>query len=176
MAIHQLELNGIKHLQDALRSPFTDTFFIYWNYVDTAWFVISFVAIIMYLFNRKEGISLLFIFIISGIVNLLLKGYFDMPRPCHIDPSVGILFFKSSGFPSGAAQTATIIAGVAFAKCRRSIYKMLAVIFALFVCFSRVYLGLHYFTDILGGIAVGIGLLAIYVKLFPLVDKYWEII
>jgi hypothetical protein len=127
----------------------------------------------MYLFNRKEGISLLFIFIISGMVNTLLKLYFNSPRPCHIDPLVSIIFSKSNGFPSGAAQTATIIAGLALMKCQKNIYKILAVVFALFVYFSRIYLGLHFFTDILGGIVVGIALLIIYKKIFPFIENHW---
>ncbi|NGX45425.1 MAG: hypothetical protein K940chlam2_00579 [Chlamydiae bacterium] len=173
MKIHQLELSGIHHIHDALRAPFTDQFFIWWSYVDTPWFSILFLATIIYLFNRKEGISLLFLFIISGVVNILLKQYFHMPRPCQIDPSVAILCLKSFGFPSGAAQTGTLIAGAAFVKCRHMGYKIAAAIFALFLYFSRIYLGVHFFTDILGGIAVGIGLIFIYVKLFPLIEKHW---
>lgn len=176
MPPHQLELSGIHHLQNILRGPWTDPFFVYWNYVDTIWFTLIFVAAIMYLFNRKEGISLLFILIISGIVNTVLKNTFLLPRPCHLDPSVGILCSLTYGFPSGAAQTATIIAGAAFAKCRKNSLKVIAAIFAIFLCFSRVYLGLHFFTDILGGICVGIGLLVIYLKLFPLLEKHWAIV
>src|SRR5579872_6404798 len=171
MTIHQVELKWIHHLQNALHGPFTDAFFSYWDYVDTTWFILIFVATIMYLFNRKEGISLLFIFIISWIVNLLLKSYFDNPRPCDIDPSVSVICHYSYSFPSGSAQTATIIAGIAYAKCRKNITKILAGLFALFLCFSRIYLGLHYFTDILAGIVVGVGLVTLYLKLFPL--KQW---
>lgn len=173
MTIHQVELNWIHHLQKILRGPLTDTFFIYWDYVDTDWFILIFVATIMYLFNRKEGISLLFIFIISGIVNILLKKIFDFPRPCNIDPSVSIICYHSSAFPSGAAQTATIIVGVAYAKCHQNITKIIAGLFALFLCFSRIYLGLHYFTDILAGIVVGVGLVTLYLKLFPLLENHW---
>lgn len=173
MTIHQFEMSWIYKLQTALRGPFTDTFFIYWNYIDTLWFTLIFIAAIAYLFNRKEGISLLFILIISGIINAVLKIYFQLPRPCHLDPSVGILCSVNFGFPSGAAQTATIIAGVAFARCRRNSLKIVAGIFALLLCFSRIYLGLHFFTDILGGIGVGMGLLVIYFKLFPHLEKHW---
>lgn len=174
MGLQQLELQWIHCIQNALRCLFADAFFICWNYVDTAWFLIAFVSIITYLFNRKEGTSLLFIFILSGIANMVLKEYFQLPRPCHIDALTSILYHKSFGFPSGAAQTATIIAGVAFAKCRKKIYKVLAVLFALFFYFSRIYLGLHFFSDILGGFVVGICLLLIYLKLFPLIEKHWE--
>lgn len=174
MGIHQFELGWIQDLQNVLRNTAMDSFFICWNYVDTAWFVIIFVSTIMCLFSRKEGIHLLFIFILSGILNMLLKDYFHLPRPCHIDTSIGVICYKSFGFPSGAAQTATLIMGVAFAKCRQNIYKILAALFAFFLYFSRIYLGLHFFTDICGGILVGISLLVIYLKVFSLVENHWE--
>ena len=98
-----------------------------------------------------------------------------MPRPFQIDPSVGIVYHKSFGFPSGAAQTATIIAGVAYARCSRYLIKILSTLFALTLCFSRIFLGLHFFTDILGGIAVGFLLVIIYLKVFPLIKKSWDI-
>lgn len=175
MSIHSIELNWIHELQSVLRGPWTDTFFIYWNYVDTTWFTLLFVAVIMQIFNRKEGISLLFIFLISSIVNLSLKKMIGFPRPCHIDPLVGILCSPSYGFPSGAAQTATIIACAAWAKCKNNTLKVFAIVFALFLCFSRIFLGLHYFTDILGGIGVGIILVILYLKLFPLLEKHWTL-
>jgi membrane-associated phospholipid phosphatase len=173
MDMHQIELSGIHHIQAVLRGPITDAFFIGWSYVDTPWFSILFLATITYLISRKEGISLLFLFIISGAVNTLLKQYFHLPRPCQIDPSVAILCLKSFGFPSGAAQTGTLIAGAALVKCRQLSWKIGGVIFALFLYFSRIYLGVHFFTDILGGIVVGASLVLIYYKLFPLLEKQW---
>lgn len=172
--MYQTELSWIQKLHDVLGGPFLNQFFIYWNYIDSFGFALILVASLMYLFNRKEGTALLFLFIISAVVNFLLKHYFHMPRPCQIDPSIGLICLESYGFPSGAAQTGTIIAGAALAKCRKMSIKILAVIFALFLYFSRVYLGVHFPTDILGGFIVGIGLVALYLELFPLVEKHWD--
>lgn len=176
MNFHEMELEWIRNLHAFLRGPWVDSFFRYWDFVDSGWFIILFVGAITYLFSRKEGIPLLFIFLIAAIANSLLKHYFSLPRPCHIDPSVGLLCHRSFGFPSGAAQTATIIAGSAIAKCPKLIYKIIAVIFSLFFCFSRIFLGVHFFSDVLGGIAVGLLLLFIYLKLFPYIEKHYVIL
>ncbi|MGL4539448.1 MAG: phosphatase PAP2 family protein [Candidatus Rhabdochlamydia sp.] len=173
MGMHQFELGWIQELQNVLRNTAMDSFFICWNYIDTTWFLIIFVSTIMCLFSRKEGIRLLFLFIFSGVLNIFLKNYFHLPRPCHLDPSIGIFYYKSFGFPSGAAQTATLIIGIAFAKCRQNIYKIFAALFAFFLYFSRIYLGVHFFTDICGGILAGISLLVIYLKVFPLIENHW---
>lgn len=173
MLMHQMQLQWIHKLQHALRGPITDPFFIFWNSLDSAWFILLLVAVIMYLFNRKEGISLLLIFIISGALNIVLKQLFHTPRPCQIDPSVGMMCFKTFGFPSGAAQTGALVAGIALAKCRPIWLKIAGVLFGLTLCFSRIYLGVHFFTDVLAGIAVGVGLLFIYLKLFPLIENHY---
>ena len=171
-----MQLHFIQVLQDTLRGPFLDTFFLYWNYVDSLWFILFFTALITYFVNRKEGISLLFLFLLSYTVNAFLKELFHLPRPCQIDPTVGLLCFSTFGFPSGAAQMATIVAGVALFKCQKSWEKILALVFAITLCFSRIYLGVHFPTDILGGIGVGIVLLFIYLKGFPLFKNHpWQL-
>ncbi len=173
MNLHKIELDWIHQLQNALRCPFLDNFFIGFSYVDSTWFLIILVAIVWYLINRDVGISLLFIFIISGVINHFLKIYFDLPRPCQAEPILGVICLSSPGFPSGAAQSATLISGVIFAKCKNKIFWIAGLLFAFLLCFSRIYLGVHYFSDILGGIVVGGFLLIIYLKVFPLIEKNW---
>ncbi|MBI2743802.1 MAG: phosphatase PAP2 family protein [Chlamydiales bacterium] len=169
------ELQWIHKLQEWMRSPWMDQFFICWNYVDSHAFVFVLIATIWYLVSRRVGIKMAYILILSAVVSKVLKGFFDLPRPCQLDPSVGVLCFSTPGFPSGAAQTAVLYAGIAFIECKNQLFRWSALIFALMLCFSRVYLGVHFFTDILGGLAVGAGLLLIYWKLFPLAEKKWKV-
>lgn len=174
MGIHQVELNWIHHLHRVSRCSSLDAFFIYWDYVDTVWFSIIFAAIIAYLFNRNKGSSLFFLLMSSSLISMLLKNHFHLPRPCQVDPLVGIVCYKSFGFPSGAAQTGTIILGMAFMKRQSNICKMFAVLFALFLYFSRVYLGLHFFTDILGGVVVGAVLVWVYLKFASFIERHLD--
>ncbi|MBS3902759.1 MAG: phosphatase PAP2 family protein [Anaplasmataceae bacterium] len=175
LTLHDRELEWIHKLQQGLRTPFTDYFFIGWNYVDTLGFSMFLVSLVWYLINRRVGIRLLYILILSSVINSILKNYFGSPRPCQIDPSVGLLCLSSCGFPSGAAQTAIILASVVVIECRRRLYWYLGYTFAFFLCFSRIYLGVHYFSDILGGVIVGGVLSLIYWKLFPLMERIWKL-
>lgn len=172
--LHGKELEWIHQLQNTLRSSLMDYFFLGWNYVDTIGFSIILISVVWYLIDRPVGIRLIYILMLSSVVNLALKAYFGLPRPCQIDASVGILCSSSPGFPSGAAQTAAILAGIIFIECRKQVCRYLGLLFALFLCFSRVYLGLHYFTDILGGLIVGGVLLLVYWKLFPIMEQKWK--
>ncbi len=173
--MHTVELEWIRKIQEVLRSAWLDRFFLGWGYVDTLGFILIVVSAVWYLLDRRIGIRLIYVFLLNAVVNQALKSYFGLPRPCQVDPSVGLLCFPNHGFPSGAAQQAILIAGIIFVESHKKLYRCLGILFALFLCFSRIYLGVHYFSDILGGLIVGGVLLVVYAKLFPLCEKCWKL-
>lgn len=173
--MYEMQLQWMRNLQNALRTPWLDGFFKSWDYVDTPYFVILIISLAWYLWDRRVGMRVFYIFVISLAMNEFLKGFFAQPRPCHVNPSIGILCHKTFGFPSGAAQTAAIVFGVVFVECKRRLYRWLALVFACLLCFSRIYLGVHFPTDILGGLFVGGVLVLVYWKIFPLFEKWWKV-
>ena len=113
------------------------------------------------------GISL------GGLISAVLKRTIREPRPYEVDAritqwSVG----GSNSFPSGHTVEATAAAiGFSTILFRTPISIGLSVIWALTIMFSRIVLGVHNFTDILGGLAIGcIGLLIVHqvFEKFPL--------
>ena len=70
----------------------------------------------------------------------------------------------SSSFPSGHAMSATVVYGtVAYLLARlqkhgwaRALTLLFAVVMIALICFTRLYLGVHYPSDVLGGIIVGL--------------------
>lgn len=86
---------------------------------------------------------------------LLLKNFFGRSRPFLIyDLPVIIKLPPSFAFPSGHASMTFAVAGVFYFVGHRYRWHMLA--FACYVAFSRVYLNVHFFSDIAGGAALGI--------------------
>lgn len=173
--MYEVQMQWIHNLQKALRSPWMDGFFKTWDLVDTAYFSIIAITLVWYLWDRRIGIRLFYIFAIGLVLNKFLKGFFHQPRPCQVDPLVGILCYETPGFPSGAAQTAAVFTGLIFIECRRWLYRWMVLVFAFFLCFSRVYLGVHYPSDILGGLVAGSLLVFLYRKVFPLFEKIWKV-
>ena len=107
-----------------------------------------------YYFN----IFLFFSVFITGVLTQLLKHLVGRPRPNHTDleNSIGFNFFTLNSdyhsFPSGHASTIFVVALVASFFVPKLRYVFVS--FALLVAFSRVVVGAHFFTDIIGGLAI----------------------
>jgi undecaprenyl-diphosphatase len=116
-----------------------------------------------YLAVRRQYRDLRFLLIVvigAGILNFVLKETFGRPRPTIVDPLVVV---TSKSFPSGHAMLSTVVyltMGTLLARLAkhwrsRLLILGLALILPLLVGLSRIYLGVHYPTDVLGGWIVG---------------------
>jgi undecaprenyl-diphosphatase len=94
-------------------------------------------------------------FLLASGLSLVLKAFFGRSRPPEaigIDALVAVP--GSPSFPSGHAMTAFAAAGAVAVLAPRLRWAVLAV--AAVVGFSRVYLGVHFWLDVLAGAAVGL--------------------
>jgi undecaprenyl-diphosphatase len=99
-------------------------------------------------------------------VNVLMKLAFHRARPVFDDP---LLTLASYSFPSGHVAGSTIFYGLAvlwlFSRTRRPLWRALALAMAavliVIVAFSRMYLGVHYLSDVVAAFAEGVAWLAI---------------
>jgi undecaprenyl-diphosphatase len=120
-------------------------------------------AVIFYLLLlRKRGTALLMLISVTGgtTLNDLLKYLFDRPRPDLVLHAAQVF---TSSFPSGHAAVSAVVyltLGALLARDAPSvavkIYVMAVAIFLVFLIgASRVFLGLHYPTDVLAGWSIG---------------------
>jgi len=118
-----------------------------------------YVIIILYVFPKKKSLSFIGILLVSWAVNESLKTGFNIPRPpeeFHLVAVTGL------GFPSGHAQMAMVVWGWVGNQFNRLIP---AGVMIFMIGFSRIYLGVHYPNQVLGGWAIGFTLILIWIML-----------
>lgn len=108
--------------------------------------------------TRPTGIQVMLSIILTYIIgNMILKNLVDRPRPYDMYAALQPLIPKLSdfSFPSGHTMNGFTAAVSIFLNHRKA--GTAALILAALIAISRLYNLVHYPTDILGGLAVGIG-------------------
>ncbi len=159
MELWQIEI--IREIQ-RFRGPFTDSFFLALNFFDTLEFFFILIPTVWLLAGWKVGLRFFYLMVASGLLNFHCKEFFSLHRPVYFAPELAMVKTKTFGFPSGAAQTAIIFSGllISYLSKYRGIFA--ALLYTLLISFSRIYLGVHFFTDILGGWVLGSSLWLLY--------------
>jgi len=104
----------------------------------------------------------------AELLNLVLKLSFHRDRPEH-----GVVHLDTYSYPSGhamiAAATYGAFAYLLWGRVRawraRAVISVGMLVLVIVICFSRVYLGVHYLSDVLGGAAAGATWLAFSIAL-----------
>lgn len=129
--------------------------------------IVAIAALFLWLTNHRWSAYVLLIGVLGGkLVNTALKGIFDRPRPSVVDWVTDVY---SPSFPSGHAMSSMVVYGsVAYLvgrlepspRLRRAIW-VLATLVILAIGVSRMYLGVHYPSDVIGGYIAGFAWIAL---------------
>lgn len=177
---HSGQLKGIDNLlQTTLRGNLPHALTVFFSsltsLINTP-VIVTWVVVLVGLFLYKkwwsEAILLAGNLALTGILVALLKNVYQRPRPTlqHLVEEGGF------SFPSGHALASTLIFGtlliivsqrVQTVQTKRLLQGLL-ITMILLIAMSRVYLGVHYPTDVLGSLLLGVGIL--YIE-FPYYDK-----
>lgn len=147
-------------------------FFSYIGWGGFIWIIISFYLIFIKREGRNLGLLCLIGLILSAILSeVILKNIFCKLRPYDVLKDVNLLVpkEKSFSFPSGHATSSLISAIILGSKNKRKL--LLFIILALFISFSRIYCGVHYPSDVFGGVLIGLFLGSIITFLY---HKKWR--
>lgn len=155
----------VYHLVQNLKCDFMTSFFKLCSNLGSTWFYVILVLLLVIFKNKKDiwvGIHLL---IIQGI-NRFIKALVKRARP----PQIYHLVHETNySFPSGHSMSAMAGYGLLIIEVQKSslkyktIIKVFLAIMIFLIGLSRVYLGVHYFSDVIGGFLLSLSyLLFIY--------------
>ncbi len=155
------------HLIEAIqtvRTPVLDGLFSTFTFLGNAEFYLLLAPAILWCIDYGLGARLGILVLLSTTLNGTLKDLLMQPRPCDIRPAICIEDASGYGLPSGHAQNAVVFWGLP-ARLLRSSWAWAGAIALIFLIgFSRIYLGVHFPTDVLGGWAIGAVILAFYLN------------
>lgn len=172
-----MELQFLNWLQ-TLHTPAGDVFWCGVTKLGDAgilWIVLAAILLIRPKTRRTGLILSLGLLADLALCNLVLKNLFARVRPFDVNPAVQLLVAKPKDFSFPSGHTAASFASVTalfFAGEKRG--AKAALVIAVLIAFSRMYLYMHYPTDILGGALAGIASGYVGYQLFLLIERRWN--
>ena len=139
------------------------------NFGGAIFLSIATVMLFLLIKNKKIGLSIISNIVIITVLNQLLKRILQRPRPTEFR----IVEETGYSFPSGHSMVSMAFYGYLIYLIYRYIKNKyvkwtLITILSILICLigiSRIYLGVHYTSDVLGGFLLSISYLVIYISL-----------
>ncbi|MDO4976651.1 MAG: phosphatase PAP2 family protein [Eubacteriales bacterium] len=129
------------------------------------WLILA-IALLIFKKTRKTGFCIILSYILVLVLGqFVLKDLIARPRPCHLDESIKLLVTRPDSFSCPSTHTAWSFAAATAIFLNHKKAGILALIAAIIVGFSRLYLFVHFPSDVLVGMVMGILLAVISVKL-----------
>ncbi|MBP2069285.1 MAG: phosphatase PAP2 family protein [Anaerococcus sp.] len=154
------ELNILKAIQ-YISNPTLDSFFVSISALGNG--SIFWIAFILFCLSTKEykkmGKVMIIAFILNLLlVNILLKNIVGRVRPYNYVNNIKLLVpaLSDGSFPSGHASYAFTFATIVAFMARGKMLKIFIAILAILIAFSRLYLFVHFPSDVIVGAVVGI--------------------
>lgn len=143
------------------RSNFWDTFFEIVTFLGEEQFYLFYLPLVYWCIDKQLGVNLIYLSLLSTYLNTIIKDTSHIPRPS--DSRIAVLREEPTpSFPSNHAQGATVNFGYPAIQSHKWWIGLVAAVLVLLVSFSRLYLGVHYPHDIVGGVAIGLILILVF--------------
>lgn len=138
----------------------------FFTFLGTENFYLLILPSLLWCFDSALGFRVGLILLTSSNINATLKLALGLPRPYWVsDRVLGYSAEKSFGAPSGHAQNAVTLWGRLSMGIGKRWITIGAIVLILAISISRLYLGVHFPTDILAGWIVGGIILILFLKL-----------
>jgi membrane-associated phospholipid phosphatase len=138
-------------------SPCLDAVMVFFSFVGDEEFYLMSIPLIYFVVDKRMGVRLAVVLSLSMFVNLALKALFQTPRPIGVE-GIRSLYTSSAqsfSFPSGHSQGSATYWGYLATRVQKAWFPYLAAFLVLMIMVSRLYLGVHWPVDVVGGLLIG---------------------
>lgn len=154
-------------------SPALDGLFKALTFMGEEEFFLVLLPLLYWCLDRRNGLRVVVIFLFSVYLNGVAKVVANQPRPFEYDTRVQQLVnAPGGGLPSGHTQNTVVIWGYLAAQLRRRWLWGVAGLLMVLIPLSRLYTGVHFPTDLLGGYVLGAAVLGLAFWLVPPVERW----
>ena len=154
-------------------SPALDLPFKALTFMGDEAFYLLLMPLVYWSIDRRTGAGLFILLLFSAYLNAVAKVIADQPRPFDYDPRVRPLVHSGGGgLPSGHTQNAVIIWGYLAARSGKTVGWLMAGFLMIGIPLSRIYLGVHFPTDLFGGYLLGAPILILFLWLAPRLEEW----
>lgn len=159
----------------AMRAPWLDQLILGLTKVmgsyGQIWVIVG-IVLLLFRKTRKCGIAVIVSYVLVFLVgHVVLKDLIARPRPCHVDETVALLVPRPDSYSCPSTHSAWAFAAAVAIFCRDKRWGAAALVAAVLMGFSRMYLFVHFPTDVLLGAVLGAALGFAAVKLVNAVGK-----
>lgn len=154
-----MEFKILYFIQDHLHSPAVDWLMVGLTHLGefgTIWILLSFVLVCTKKYRRYGILMLCSLLITFTAGEGIIKNIVCRVRPCNMDPSITLLIHrpKSFSFPSGHTASSFTAAWILLKANKKM--GIAGFCLAVLIGFSRIYLYVHFPTDVLAGAVLGV--------------------
>lgn len=116
--------------------------------------------------SKRKAFHMIVMLCFSGYIGIMVKEFMKIPRPYTYD-GIEALYEKSAAgysFPSTHVQLSTTFWGSFMILCKKRIVWIIGIIFIILVAISRLYLRVHWLSDITGAVLFSVIVVYLYTK------------
>ena len=167
--------NKIYNIVTAHKSDTITLFFKFLSFLCSTYFIISLTVLIMLLIkSKKQGFFIALNVLLCFLLNQGMKLLFARERP----PLIKLENADGYSFPSGQSMISLAFYGfIAYillhskiSKRKKALYCIPLLILPILIGISRIYLGVHYASDVFAGFTLSASYLILYIVLYNKID------
>lgn len=121
--------------------------------------IVVFFSLVLMAFKktRRYGLAILLSFSLAAVLGYAFKLIIARPRPFLLSPEIELIIKAPKGYSFPSNHSALAFAAATAVFLENKYYGLIAVLIAALVAFSRLYLFVHFPSDVIAGVALGIG-------------------